>query len=255
MNTLHETKIAHRRFFRWDYEQECRLLDEASAQGWQLSGRTPWRVKYEYDPDVRYRYAIDFRRDHDEARYLDTCREMGWELVTGLGDATPLDWGFHGLPWNDYFTPKTHPADGKWYIFRKPFDPEAPEDEYALETDPESRRDMHQQIGKKYSCLFLYSYALWVILFILLGSRVWELSLLRTAVYVIAVALWVVGNGVYFLRNKFSSTPPLGRLTRREKNGLRVASTLFWALVNLAVLALIAANLVQLLRQISLHRL
>jgi hypothetical protein len=178
---------------------------------------------------------------------------MDWELVTGLGDATPLDWGFRGFPWNDYFTPKSHPSDGKWYIFRKPFDPEAPEEEYALETDPESRREMHQQIGKKYSCLFLYSYALWVILFILLGNWVWEPSLLRTAVYTIAIALWVVGNGVYFLRNKISPTPPLEWLTRRTKNRLRIASTLFWALVNLAVLALIAANLVQIGSSLADH--
>jgi hypothetical protein len=178
---------------------------------------------------------------------------MGWELVTGLGDATPLDWGFRGFPWNDYFTPKSHPADGKWYIFRKPFDPEAPEEEYALETDPESCREMHQQIGKKYSCLFLYSYALWVILFILLGNWVWEPSLLRTAVYTIAIALWVVGNGVYFLRNKISPTPPLEWLTRRTKNRLRIASTLFWALVNLAVLALLAANLVQISSSLADH--
>jgi hypothetical protein len=250
MSTTNKVKIAHRRFFRWDYEQECRLLDEASAQGWQLSGRTPWRVTYEYDPTVRYRYAIDFRRDHDEARYLDTCREMGWEPVTGLGDATPLDWGFRGSPWNDYFTPKSHPADGKWYIFRKPFDPEASEDEYALETDMESRQEMHGQIGKKYSWLFLYCYPLWVVLFILLGNRVWEPSLLRTTVYAIAVALWAVGNGIHYLWNRFSLSLPMGWLTRRVKNGLRVASTLFWALVNLAVLALIAANLVRILANI-----
>jgi hypothetical protein len=251
MSTAPKTKIAHRRFFRWDYAQEQRLLDEDSAQGWQLSGRTPWRVTYEYDPTVRYRYAIDFRRDHDEARYLDTCREMGWELVTGLGDATPLDWSMHGFPWNDYFTPKAHPADGKWYIFRKPYDPEAPEEEYALETDPESRRDMHQQIVRKYNWLCLRSYSLWVILFIVLGNRVWEPSTLRTAVYALAIVLWAVGNGIYYLWNKFSLSLPKGWLTRRVKNALRTASTLFWALVTLAVLALLAANLVQLASSLS----
>jgi hypothetical protein len=43
----------------------------------------------------------------------------------------------------------------------------------------------------------------------------------------------------------------MGWLTRRVKNALRTASTLFWALVTLAILALIAANLVQLASRLS----
>jgi hypothetical protein len=184
MSTTPKTKIAHRRFFRWDYTQEQRLLDEASAQGWQLSGRTPWRVTYAYDPDVRYRYAIDFRRDHDEARYLDTCREMGWELAAGLGDATPLDWGHHGFPWNDYFTPKAHPADGRWYIFRKPYGSDLAEDDYSIATPGELQEAATQQTLQKLrmfvpmmihvSYLFLFFWmgideGLWLRMFIAAG--------------------------------------------------------------------------------------
>jgi hypothetical protein len=216
MNTLHETKIAHRRFFRWDSAQEQRLLDEASAQGWQLSGRTPWRITYEYDPDVRYRYAIDFRRDHDEARYLDTCWEMGWELVTGLGDAAFPLLGRQGAPWNDYFTPKSNFKDGKWYIFRKPYRSDLSEDDYSIATPAELQESATQQTIQKlrmFVPMMIHVTYLFLFLWMGIDEGLW-LRMFITAGILVGLALclilrfWVT----HMLKNAENKIPSHGLL-------------------------------------------
>lgn len=120
---MREIRIVKDPFRPWYWEAELKELDAASAEGWQLTARTGKAVEYEYDPAVRYRYAMDYRFGHREEQYLPFFIDAGWELVNWQGNA------------EDCF-------EGRWYFFRKVYDPELPEEEYQIATDEESQKAM-----------------------------------------------------------------------------------------------------------------
>lgn len=103
----------------WDYQSEIDELNRMSEQGWQLIRGGCFAGKFVKNPEVRYRYQLDFRRVEDKGRYIETFREQGWEYV----DST-----FNG-----------------WHFFRKLYDPALPEEEYEIFTDRESLNDMRRR--------------------------------------------------------------------------------------------------------------
>lgn len=104
-------------YFAWDYPRELEELDRQSKQGWQLIRVGFFAGRYKKNPDVRYRYQIDFSgKVEDLGRYIETFREQGWEYINTT---------FNG-----------------WSYFRKPWDPSLPEEQYEIFTDQSSLREM-----------------------------------------------------------------------------------------------------------------
>ena len=62
------TKTKRGRFTPWCWEAERDEYNDESRRGWHLSKRTLRDMTYEYAPEKQYRYAIDYRMEHDEAR-------------------------------------------------------------------------------------------------------------------------------------------------------------------------------------------
>lgn len=104
----------------WNYEQEVLDLNAQSEKGWQLIKGKSFSHKYEYNPEVCYRYQLDYLPGisvtQEMPRLLDTYRDQGWEFVNKT---------FNG-----------------WYYFRKAYDPTLSEDEYQLYTDRSSLKAM-----------------------------------------------------------------------------------------------------------------
>lgn len=101
----------------WNYQGEIRELNRQSEQGWQLIRGGAFSNKYKKNPDVRYRYQLDYPGKVDDmGRYIETFREQDWEYVTST---------FNG-----------------WHYFRKPYDPSVPEERYEIFTDQTSLREM-----------------------------------------------------------------------------------------------------------------
>ena len=95
-------------------------LNAQSEKGWQLVKGKSFPHKYEYKPEVCYRYQPDYLPGiygtAEMIRCLDTYKEQGWEFVNKT---------FNG-----------------WYYFRKVYDPTLPETEYELYTDRSSLKAM-----------------------------------------------------------------------------------------------------------------
>ncbi len=136
------TKIRKGRFVPWCHEAERDEYNDESRRGWHLTKRTLRDMTYEYDPDVEYRYAIDYQHWHNEAMYLEFFELDGWELVGTVADAfdakSPEDTMFHSR-W-----------EGCWYIFRKEYDPNLPDVEYEITTDRESLDAFRRTLKRKY---------------------------------------------------------------------------------------------------------
>jgi hypothetical protein len=141
---------------------------------------------------------------------------MGWELVTSLGDASFSLLGRQGFPWNDYFTPKSDPKDGKWYIFRKPYRSDRSEEDYSIATPAELHEAAYQQAVQKlrmfvpmmihvtYLFLFLWmriDEGLWLRMFITAG-------VLAGLAFCLILRFWVT----HILKNAENQTLPHRRL-------------------------------------------
>ena len=107
----------------WNYEQEVLDLNAQSEKGWQLIKGKSFSHKYEYNPEVCYRYQLDYlpglSGTPEMARLLDTYKEQGWEFVNKT---------FNG-----------------WYYFRKVYDTALSEEEYELYTDRPSLKVMQSR--------------------------------------------------------------------------------------------------------------
>ena len=110
-------KRSFKAYFAWNYEKEIEDLNRASENGWQLVHGGCFSSRFVKNPDIRYRYQIDFRRLEDMGRYIETFREQGWEYINST---------FNG-----------------WHYFRKLYDPSLPEEEYEIFTDRESVMEMN----------------------------------------------------------------------------------------------------------------
>ena len=114
-----EYRTSYKVYSAWNYQQEIADLNVASAQGWQLVKGGCFHSRFVKNPDLRYRYQLDFGKIDDLPRYLETFREQGWEYVNST---------YNG-----------------WHYLRKLYDPSLPEDAYEIYTDRESLREMNSR--------------------------------------------------------------------------------------------------------------
>lgn len=113
-------KVSHKAYAAWDYEKELEELNQKSNDGWQLVKGGCFRSVFEQDNKVVYRYQLDYNTDiKNRMRYIETFREQGWEYISST---------FNG-----------------WHYFRKPYDPQTPEEEYEIYTDSSRISEMKQR--------------------------------------------------------------------------------------------------------------
>ena len=106
----------------WNYEQEIEKLNEESQNGWQLVKGGAFANRFEKNPNVCYRYQLDFGKIENMGRYIEMFREQGWEYINST---------FNG-----------------WHYFRKLYDPALPESAYEIFTDRESLQEMRMRWTK-----------------------------------------------------------------------------------------------------------
>lgn len=117
---MKEIKRTWNFYTAWNWQQELEDLNAQSDAGWQLMHGGLICSRFKYQPDVRYRYQLDYPgRMEDMPRYLETFRDQGWEFVNHSGNG--------------------------WYYFRKPYDPAADPAEYEIHTD---RSSLNQMTGR-----------------------------------------------------------------------------------------------------------
>lgn len=129
------TKTIRRPFAPWYHEREVALFEEESCSGWHLIRRTRSKMEFEYDPGIRYRYAMDYRAGHREDRYLEFFADDGWEPVGTVSD--PYEQRANVTILYDLPPFRPHPAEGCWYIFRKKYDPTLSEEDYRVSDEGE----------------------------------------------------------------------------------------------------------------------
>lgn len=114
-----EYKTSYRVYSAWNYENEIEDLNKASEQGWQLVKGGCFHSRFVKNPDIVYRYQLDYGKIEDMGRYIETFREQGWEYI------------------NSTFN--------NWHYFRKIYDPSLAEEEYEIFTDRESLYEMNNR--------------------------------------------------------------------------------------------------------------
>ena len=114
-----ETKTSFKMYSAWNYQKEIEDLNKASLEGWQLKKGGGFHSTFVKNPDVCYRYQLDYGRIDDMGRYIETFREQGWEYVNST---------FNG-----------------WHYLRKLYDPSLPEEAYEIFTDRQSLQEMNRR--------------------------------------------------------------------------------------------------------------
>lgn len=120
MSKMYKRKF--RIYSAWNYQGELETLNRASENGWQLTKPGFFNDKFIFNPDVRYRYQLDFQKVDDMGRYIETFREQGWEYVSTT---------FNG-----------------WHYFRKLYDPSLSDESYEIYPDEESIKEMNHRWAK-----------------------------------------------------------------------------------------------------------
>jgi len=200
-------KTSHKVYSAWNYEKEIEDLNKASENGWQLVKGGCFHSRFVNNPDVRYRYQLDYGQVDDMGRYIETFREQGWEYVNST--------------FND------------WHYFRKFYDPSLPEEEYEIFTDRQSIREMNGRWVR-------FALALGIIM--VLFTLVWLVRMIRTPELPILSQLIVfIAVGAFLLRGVFIMKDPDSGRSRRGDGALLAvffavvligsASTI-WMLVN-----------------------
>lgn len=116
-------KTSHRVYTAWNYQKEIEDLNNASEQGWQLIKGGGFSRKFKWNPDVCYRYQMDYPgKVEDKGRYFETFQEQGWEYICAT---------FNG-----------------WYYFRKAYDAALPDEQYEIFTDRSSLEEMKNRWTK-----------------------------------------------------------------------------------------------------------
>ena len=159
------TKTRRGRFTPWCWEAERDEYNNESRRGWHLAKRTLRDMTYEYNPDAEYRYAIDYRMEHNETLYLELFEDDGWQLVGTVVD------GFNARQPGK--TKMFSKRDGCWYIFRKEYDPTRPNADYEIATDEESISEFRRTLTRKYRRLLIPEIILFLWYLILKASHVW----------------------------------------------------------------------------------
>ena len=114
-----EYRTSYKMYSAWNYGKEIEDLNEASEKGWQLVKGGCFHSRFEKNPDIQYRYQIDFGKIENMGLYIETFREQGWEYINST---------FNG-----------------WHYFRKIYDPSLPEEAYEIFTDRESLHEMNSR--------------------------------------------------------------------------------------------------------------
>ena len=109
-------KRSFRMYSAWNYMQEVEDLNKMSDEGWQLVRGGCFHSIFVKNPDIRYRYQLDYQKIDDMARYIEIFREQGWEYVNST---------FNG-----------------WHYLKKLYDPALPDEAYEIFTDRESLKEM-----------------------------------------------------------------------------------------------------------------
>ena len=135
-----EYKTSHKAYAAWNYRQEIEDLNRASEQGWQLVRGGCFFSRFVKNPDVRYRYQMDWRKVEDMGRYIETFREQGWEYVSST---------FNG-----------------WHFFRKFYDPALKEEDHEIFTDRESLQAMTRRWSRVVMAISAVLLAVALIIFI-----------------------------------------------------------------------------------------
>ena len=113
-------KISHAAYAAWDYKKEIEDLNKKSQEGWQLVKGGCFKSIYEQNDQACYRYQLDYNTDiENKVLYLEMFEDQGWEYINST---------FNG-----------------WHFFRKPYDPELPEEEYEIYTDSSAIPDMERR--------------------------------------------------------------------------------------------------------------
>ena len=112
-------KTSHTFYSAWNYEKEIEDLNAESEKGWQLVRGGCFFSRFEQNPNLQYRYQLDFGRIDNMGRYIETFRDQGWEYL------------------NSTFN--------NWHYFRKLYDPSLPESAYEIFTDRESLQEMRSK--------------------------------------------------------------------------------------------------------------
>ncbi len=162
----------------WNYELEVEDLNKMSEQGWQLIKGGCFSNKFKKNPDIQYRYQLDFQPSiEDKGRYIETFREQGWEYVSST---------FNG-----------------WHYFRKLYDATKPEEEYEIFTDVSSAKEMNNRwvIAGMVCLAFLFIYLLFYLIWMITKPK---LTTLFGMIY-LGVIFAVVLRGVLVMRKSDSS--------------------------------------------------
>ena len=74
-------KNSYKMYSAWNYQKEVEDLNKASEQGWQLVRGGCFHSRFVKNPDVQFRYQLDFGKIEDMGRYIETFREQGREYI------------------------------------------------------------------------------------------------------------------------------------------------------------------------------
>lgn len=166
-------KKSYKFYTAWNYRRELEDLNKASEKGWQLIHGGSFSSRFKWNPDVRYRYQLDYPGEiEDMGRYIETFREQGWEYINST---------FNG-----------------WHYFRKFYDPSLPEEAYEIFTDRSSLKEMNHRwvklAGALLTALGLIMAANWIYYFLRpkLPTLILALALLPLFA--------LVARGVYIMR-------------------------------------------------------
>lgn len=152
----------------WNYTGEIEDMNRRSQAGWQMIKGGLFSSQYEYDPNVRYVYQLDFEPQiSDMGRYIDMFREQGWDYVNST---------FNG-----------------WHFFRKLYDPDLPASEYEIFTDRESLTAMRGRWARIAAILIAFVSVGTIALTILNIIEPQIPSIVQTLVMLIELAIFIKG--------------------------------------------------------------
>ena len=167
-------KKTYNLYTAWNYEREVEDMNRKSERGWHLIRGKSFSHKYEYNPEVCYRYQLDYQPGLTEpGRYLETYYEQGWEMV--------------GKTFNG------------WYYFRKLYDPSRPKEQYKLYTDTESLKEMNGRWAKIATALTLVYLVFFVIQLVYFISRPTYMTAAQLAMFLFIAG--VFAHGILLMRN------------------------------------------------------
>ncbi len=185
-------KTSYKMYSAWNYDLEIEDLNKASAEGWQLIKGGSFCSKFKYNPDICYRYQLDYQPHiEDMGRYIETFREQGWEYINNT---------FNG-----------------WHYFRKIYDPTLPEDHYEIFTDRASISEMNGRWAKLATGLSLFM-AIYIL--IELSFYIWQPKLpTLITILLFGFMLFIFVRAILIMRNP-------DKKKRNPKDGILLAAFL-----------------------------